>query len=86
MFPPQPLKVKFPEPTSVAFVLIRKDRNLRMESIAGRDGNRLDVVVLAHALRALLAQAGPNAVNVCKDERLTRPAPDQGVEDNRLEE
>jgi hypothetical protein len=57
-----------------------------MESIAGRDGNRLDVVILAHALRALLAQAGPNAVNVSKDERVTCAAPNQGVEDNCLEE
>ena len=52
---------------------------------AGRDGNRLDFVVLADALRALLAQARANTVNIGKDERLAPAAAYQRVENNRLE-
>src|SRR5262245_5983151 len=57
-----------------------------MESKAGRDGDRLDVVILADTLCALLAQAGPDALNVRNDERLASTTPDQGIEDNSLEE
>jgi hypothetical protein len=53
---------------------------------ARRDGNRLNLVILADALPALLAQARAHVLDIGKDERLASAAADQRVEDDGLGE
>jgi hypothetical protein len=58
---------------------------LRMKH-AMLDGHRLEFVILAHALRPLLAEARTHAANIRQNERLGAAAPNQPVEDNGFEE
>jgi hypothetical protein len=58
----------------MAFVLAGEDRYLRVKrALAGGDRDGLDFVILAHALRPLLAQARAQALHVGKNERLFPP-------------
>ena len=54
-----------------------------MPPIAHRD--RLDLVILADALRPCSLKLGAHALDVGEDHRLTPAAADEPVEDDRLE-
>src|SRR5688572_19121148 len=54
---------------------------------AACDGDRFDLVILADAVRALLAEAFAHAMNVREDQRLCAASrAHEGVEDNRFKE
>ena len=57
-----------------------------MESPAVRNGDGLHVVILADTLRALFAEARADTLDIGQDERLTRAATDEGIENDGLKE
>jgi hypothetical protein len=69
----------------VAVIPAGEDGDLRTKH-ARRHGNRLNLVILADALRPLLAEARAHALDVGDDDRLPPAAADERIEDNGLEE
>src|SRR5688572_9111236 len=57
-----------------------------MESPAGRNSNGLNVVILADTLCTLFAKARADALDIGQNERLTRAAPDEGIQNDGLKE
>lgn len=74
-FPPQPPKVRFPEPT--------RNRNLGMK-YAVVHVDRLNLVILADPGCALLTQARPDTIDVGQDQPVMPAAANEGVEKNGL--
>ena len=62
----------------VAFVLRGQDRDLGVKN-AVRDGDWLNFVILADALRTLFAQTATHALHVSEYESLRSPSPDKRV-------